>query len=302
MLMSPVPSEDIEEIKFFQPAPRKRHHLENDELESTKRAILEKEDKKLEILTNNDSKLDRLESKFDRVIQILQHTAADQSKTLSLLMAQTMPPLPHFQTLPPSFPTYNFSSLPHYFQSPIENLYIGLLAEDSRNVVELIENAYRSIAETIQVRNGTTNSLRIIANATCLKQTEDGQCTGVTIGTEATYDITVELLDCASIDDQQSLRFVFYGDIIIEIEQICECDCSTQADMNNEFCNNEILLCGQCICGDRQGSRCECPSSQNTFENNELCRRSNSSDVVCSIYRDSFRMYLICFCLFIFLN
>ncbi|KAI6656034.1 hypothetical protein LOD99_1768 [Oopsacas minuta] len=117
MLISPVPSEDIEQIKFFQQAPRKRHRLENDELESTKRAILEKEDKKLEILTNIDSKLDRLESKFDRVIQILQHTAADQSKTLSLLMAQTMPPLPHFQTLPPSFPTSNLSSLPHYFQS-----------------------------------------------------------------------------------------------------------------------------------------------------------------------------------------
>ncbi|KAI6655472.1 hypothetical protein LOD99_11396 [Oopsacas minuta] len=46
MLMSPVvPSEDIEEIKFFQQAQRKRHHLENYELESVKRAILEKEDK-----------------------------------------------------------------------------------------------------------------------------------------------------------------------------------------------------------------------------------------------------------------
>ncbi|KAI6660707.1 Myb/SANT-like DNA-binding domain-containing protein 4 [Oopsacas minuta] len=103
MLISPVPSADIDQIKFFQPAPRKRHRLQNDELESTKRAILEKEDKKLEILTNIDSKLDRLESKFDRVIQILQHTAADQSKTLSLLMAQTMPRLPHFQTLPLHF-------------------------------------------------------------------------------------------------------------------------------------------------------------------------------------------------------
>ncbi|KAI6648305.1 Myb-related transcription factor, partner of profilin-like [Oopsacas minuta] len=103
MLMSSVPTEDIEKINFFQPAPRKRHRLETDELESTKRAILEKEDKKLEILANIDSKLDRLESKFDRVIQILQHTAADQSKTLSLLMLQTMPPLPHFQTLPLHF-------------------------------------------------------------------------------------------------------------------------------------------------------------------------------------------------------
>ena len=59
--MSPVLSEEIEEIKIFQQAPRKRHRLENDELESTKRAILEKEDKKLEILTNIDSKLERLE-------------------------------------------------------------------------------------------------------------------------------------------------------------------------------------------------------------------------------------------------
>ncbi|KAI6646176.1 hypothetical protein LOD99_9383 [Oopsacas minuta] len=87
MLMSPVPSEDIEQIKFFQPTPRERHRLENYELELTRRGILEKEDKKLEILANIDSKLDRLGSKFDRVIQILQHTAADQSKILSLLMA-----------------------------------------------------------------------------------------------------------------------------------------------------------------------------------------------------------------------
>ncbi|KAI6658138.1 hypothetical protein LOD99_11132 [Oopsacas minuta] len=46
MLIRPVPSEDIEQIKFFLQAPRKRHRLENDELESTKCAILEKEDKK----------------------------------------------------------------------------------------------------------------------------------------------------------------------------------------------------------------------------------------------------------------
>ena len=116
ILMSPVPSEDIEEIKFVQQAPRKRHPLENDDLESTKRAILEK-DKKLEILTNINSKLGRLEGKFDRVIQILQHTAADQSKIIPLLMGQTMPPLPHFHTLNPSFPTSNLSSLPHFFQS-----------------------------------------------------------------------------------------------------------------------------------------------------------------------------------------
>ncbi|KAI6653061.1 hypothetical protein LOD99_3897 [Oopsacas minuta] len=55
MLIRPVPSEDIEQIKFFQQAPRKRHRLENDESESTKRAILGKEDKKLEILANIDS-------------------------------------------------------------------------------------------------------------------------------------------------------------------------------------------------------------------------------------------------------
>ena len=81
-------------------------------MESTNRAILEKEDIKLEILANIDSKLERLEGKFDQVIQILQHTAADQSKMISLLMSQIMPPLPHFQTLPPSFPTSNLSLLP----------------------------------------------------------------------------------------------------------------------------------------------------------------------------------------------
>ena len=35
--------------KFFKQAPRKRHHWENDELESAKRAILDREDKKLNI-------------------------------------------------------------------------------------------------------------------------------------------------------------------------------------------------------------------------------------------------------------
>lgn len=155
------------------------------------------------------------------------------------------------------------------------------MAEDSRNVVELIEDAYRSIAETIQVRNGTTSNVRVIANATCPIQTPDGQCTGVTIGTEASYDITVELLDCSLITSDQNLRFVFYGDIVIEIESICTCECSLNPSLTSVFCNNETLLCGQCLCGDRQGTRCECPSSQNTFQNNELCLRSNESDVVC---------------------
>ena len=157
-----------------------------------------------------------------------------------------------------------------------------MLAEDSGNVVELIENAYRSIAETIQVRNGTTGTLRVIANATCSQQTQDGQCTGVTIGTEATYDISVELLDCTPISNDQNLRFIFYGDILIEIETVCSCECSSLPSMANSLCNNETLVCGQCLCNGRQGNRCECPSSQNTFANNELCLRSNSSEVVCS--------------------
>ena len=155
------------------------------------------------------------------------------------------------------------------------------MAEDSGNVVELIDNAYRSIAETIQVRNGTAGNLRIIANATCPTQTQDGQCTGVTIGTEATYDISVELLDCTTMNTEQNLRFIFYGDILIEIEPVCTCECSSLPSLSDPFCNNETLICGQCFCNGRQGTRCECPSSQNTFANNELCLRSNTSEVVC---------------------
>ena len=146
--------------------------------------------------------------------------------------------------------------------------------------MDLIEDAYRSIAETIQVRSGTANNVRVIINATCANQTEDGQCTEVTILSEATYDITLQLLDCTPISNEQNLRFVFYGDIIIEIEPVCNCECSSESSLNNSFCNNETLLCGQCVCNGRQGSRCECPSSQNSFSNNELCRRSNNSDVV----------------------
>ena len=74
-----------------------------------------KEDNKLEILTKIDSRLERIEGKFIQVIQILEQNAVDQSKIISLLMAQTMPPVPHFQALPPSFPTSNMSSLPNHF-------------------------------------------------------------------------------------------------------------------------------------------------------------------------------------------
>ena len=63
MVMSPVPSENIAEIKFFKEAPRKRKHLENDEFEATKLAILEKEENKLDILHNIDSKLGLLEGR-----------------------------------------------------------------------------------------------------------------------------------------------------------------------------------------------------------------------------------------------
>ena len=154
---------------------------------------------------------------------------------------------------------------------------------DSANVVELISNAYRSIAETIQVRGGTANNVRITASATCPNQTEDGQCTNVLIGTEATYNVTVELLDCTPINEEQFLRFVFYGDIEIEVEPLCTCECSSQPSSNSTFCNSQTLTCGQCVCDGRQGSRCECLASQAAFVNNDLCIRSNTSNVV-SIY------------------
>lgn len=158
-------------------------------------------------------------------------------------------------------------------------------------MVELISDAYISIAETIQVRGGTANNVRITASATCPNQTEDGQCTNVLIGTEATYNITVELLDCTPINEEQFLRFVFYGDIVIEVEPLCTCECSSQPSSNNSFCNGETLTCGQCQCGnERQGSRCECLASQTTFQNNDLCRRSNTSEVV-SRYMYNYLIY-----------
>ncbi|XP_069004707.1 integrin beta-3a [Embiotoca jacksoni] len=144
---------------------------------------------------------------------------------------------------------------------------VGMLSDDSGNVIQLIEDAYAKIRSKVELELlGVPEELNLSFNATCLNgQIIPGlkSCSGLKIGDTVSFSVEAQLRGCPK---EKSRTFTvkprgFKDSLEVTVDFACSCDCEAKVEANSPLCNdgNGTYECGICQCHQgRLGPRCEC--------------------------------------------
>ncbi|KAM5136085.1 LOW QUALITY PROTEIN: integrin beta-4 [Mantella aurantiaca] len=154
---------------------------------------------------------------------------------------------------------------------------IGELKEDSSNIVQLLDLAFKRIRSRMHIRDhNTPRSLNIAVSSESAKLTEAGSFQ-VTRGKVGTFRVNVKAQEKVAGQDVCNLPqndragkvilrpSTFTNGLEIDASIICDvCPCERQKEMNSPRCHgNGHFACGRCECKDNwRGEFCNCSSGQ----------------------------------------
>uniref|UniRef100_A0A8C9WT91 Integrin beta n=1 Tax=Scleropages formosus TaxID=113540 RepID=A0A8C9WT91_SCLFO len=154
----------------------------------------------------------------------------------------------------------------------IPGTVVGMLADDSGNVIELIQEAYKKIRSKVELELiGVPEYLSLSFNATCMNNEfirGVRSCSGLTVGDTVSFSVEVLARGCPK---EKRHTFMlkpvgFKNALQITVDFQCECGCEAQAEPSSPICSqgNGTYVCGTCQCyPGRLGTRCEC--SENNY-------------------------------------
>uniref|UniRef100_A0A8C6XTV8 Integrin beta n=1 Tax=Naja naja TaxID=35670 RepID=A0A8C6XTV8_NAJNA len=132
---------------------------------------------------------------------------------------------------------------------------VGELKSDSRNVVQLIEDAYKSLASTVKLGlfSDLPPGISIAYDSHCgdketYGQTEGGECSDVSVNQLVQF--TVKIMATTCLPESQKLVLRVLGvveEVQVELSTTCECQCGdTQPDAHHCSGGHGNLTCGIC--------------------------------------------------------
>ncbi|KAK6473061.1 integrin beta-3-like [Huso huso] len=185
--------------------------------------------------------------------------------------------------------------------NPVEELYrnyselipgttVGILSQDSGNVIQLIVDAYAKIRSKVELELlDLPDELSLSFNATCMNgEVIPGQksCSGLKIGDTVTFSVEARARGCPKEKNRTfTIKPVGFKDSLqITVNFECECNCQALAVPASPLCNNGngTYECGICQClPGRLGPRCECSEGDyNPSQQDKCSPKANSS--ICS--------------------
>uniref|UniRef100_A0A7N8XC31 Integrin beta n=1 Tax=Mastacembelus armatus TaxID=205130 RepID=A0A7N8XC31_9TELE len=162
---------------------------------------------------------------------------------------------------------------------------VGVLATDSRNILELIVTAYKELRAEIELEVlGDTEELQMSFTAICPNGTvlpDLKRCANIKPGeTVSLFNVTVALTGCLSGVRHFSFKPVGLQDILeVQLESLCSCDCQQPPEANSSQCTEGqgTFQCGVCMCQPGfQGAQCECNEESALLSN---CLANNESEI-----------------------
>ncbi|KAM9861364.1 integrin beta-6 isoform 2-T2 [Aulostomus maculatus] len=161
---------------------------------------------------------------------------------------------------------------------------VGVLATDSRNILELIVTAYKELRSEIELEVlGDTEELQMSFTAVCPNGTVlpgIKHCSNVKPGETVVFNVSVELSGCLSGSRHFSLKPVGLQDSLdMELESLCSCSCLQPPEVNGSHCTEGqgAFQCGMCVCQPGfLGAECECNEESALLSN---CLANNESEI-----------------------
>ncbi|NWJ00526.1 ITB4 protein, partial [Crypturellus undulatus] len=175
-----------------------------------------------------------------------------------------------------------YEKLHKYF--PISE--IGVLQEDSSNIVELLRTAFERIRSKMDIRaDFVPKAMKTEFTSSMYEKTESGSF-HITRGEVGKFNMRVKALEnvgsqhvCSLPEkDRQGVIHVkptsLSDSLQVQVSVICDtCPCEQQQEFRSPKCNfNGDFACGQCIChAGWRGDACDCSPASSL--NNEACIR-----------------------------
>ncbi|XP_073444037.1 integrin beta-4 isoform X4 [Dendrobates tinctorius] len=169
---------------------------------------------------------------------------------------------------------------------------IGELKEDSSNIVQLLEEAFKQIRSRMDIRDDNTpRSMNISVSSDSAKLTEAGSFQ-VTRGEVGTFKVKVKALEQVGVQKVCALPLqdrsgnvllkpsTFTNGLQIDASVMCdECPCELQKEIDSPKCNrNGHFSCGRCECKEPwRGEFCNCSSLQSI--DSQSCVAPNSTEI-----------------------
>ncbi|KAM3845797.1 integrin beta-7 [Vipera latastei] len=145
---------------------------------------------------------------------------------------------------------------------------VGELKSDSRNVVQLIEDAYKSLTSTVKLGHFSDlpPGISIAYDSHCgdtetYGQTEGGECSDVSVHQLVQFTVKITATTCLPESQKLMLRVLGVGEEVqVELSTACECQCGdAQPDAHHCSGGHGNLTCGMCRCHEGYvGRRCDC--------------------------------------------
>ncbi|OCT62291.1 integrin beta-3 isoform X1 [Xenopus laevis] len=167
---------------------------------------------------------------------------------------------------------------------------VGVLSQDSGNVIQLIENSYEKIRSKVELEvRDLPEELSLSFSASCQNdELTPGlkSCTGLKIGDTVSFSIEAKVRECPSVRQKTfTIKPVGFKDsLTVTVHFQCNCACQENDQPNSTLCNhgNGTLSCGICQCNPGWlGPYCECSEEEYNPSQQDRCS-SKEGAPVCS--------------------
>lgn len=161
---------------------------------------------------------------------------------------------------------------------------VGVLSEDSNNVVNLIVEAYNNLtSEVIMAHDALPNFISVKYSSKCTGGktfSDNGKCDNVNIGLEVIFDVTVTVDRCINDQSFSIGPLGFNEKLKVNVQTLCECNCGDPPGVHPHCKGQGKVVCGSCKCNDGFiGQLCECTiGKKDEASFKAQCRKDNGTE------------------------
>ncbi|KAM4613712.1 integrin beta-7 isoform 2-T2 [Polymixia lowei] len=165
---------------------------------------------------------------------------------------------------------------------------VGVLKNDSSNVVQLISEAYNNLSSTILLEHqGTPQGLQVSYQSHCVPSQgstpwkKRGECMDVKINEQVDFTVQLNISKCLKETTEFYLKVQGISESLkIAVETLCDCNCKDREELSPHCNMNGTLSCGICSCNSGfLGHKCECEQKKDVTSLDASCRQETASQL-----------------------
>ncbi|XP_006636317.3 integrin beta-5 [Lepisosteus oculatus] len=174
------------------------------------------------------------------------------------------------------------------FTALIPGTTVEILDMDSKNIIQLIINAYNNIRSKVELTVWDhPEDISLAFTATC----QDGQplpglrkCADLKIGDTVSFNVTVDARGCPAAEAQRrfTIKPVGFKDTLeLTVDYSCSCGCTGLTETNSSRCSGAgTYACGTCRCEPGYlGAQCECQEGGAAHLHQTMCREAKGKQI-----------------------